>query len=432
MRCADHQRMPLPPRSPFRAPWSCAWTWVPPLVLVLVLACLFCTDLFNQYARWGSYPLFLDSHAILAAVEGDQAGVDVFHPHFYDPLCRPHVYPSLWLQLKHLGLTRASLVPFSLGCIALLVVPLLLTLRASTWREAFWLSLFFVSSPLLLTLHRANNDLVVFGLMAGALYALQAPNRLMRLFAPLCIALAAGLKIYPVICLLVVLAEEDARWRLRLLLLGLLACSLIALQTVPDYFRIATYLPSPSGETVFGMMDALRISGVPPKMATILALLLGAVVASVGFTAGLRTQKPLVGLTPLHDWKYRLLLMAGTLLGGAYWSGCSYLYRLIFVIGWLPILLTPAPVGSAPGWYRHARLVLLSAIGFTLIEHHLLIPAIALGSDTDTLITLATIKLRFQWLAHAVIGVVSTLVVAELVGYRVAEIWRQRTGRRGA
>jgi len=317
-------------------------------------------------------------------------------------------------------------VPFSLGCIALLVVPLLLTLRAGSWKEAFWLSLFFISSPVLLTLHRANNDLVVFGLLAGALYALQAPNRLMRLFAPLCIALAAGLKFYPVICLLVLLAEEDARWRLRLLLLGLLACSLIALQAVPDYFRIATYLPSPSGETVFGMMDALRISGVPQKLAAVLALVLGTVVASVGFTAGLRTQKPLGGLTPLEDWKYRVLLMSGALLGGTYWSGCSYLYRLIFVIGWLPILLTGTPPGTAPGWYRNVRIVLLSAIGFTLIEHHLLIPSIALGTDIDTLITLATIKLRFQWLAHGVIGVASTLVVAELVGFRVAESWRRR------
>lgn len=51
---------------------------------------------------------FLDSYAVLAAVDAVRAGANPHGPNALDPLMRGHVYSDWWLALRWLGLTRAQ------------------------------------------------------------------------------------------------------------------------------------------------------------------------------------------------------------------------------------------------------------------------------------------------------------------------------------
>src|SRR6187551_2270856 len=146
-----------------------------------------------DYGMW-----FLDSYAILAASDTRIAGVDPVQPMALDVQRRAHIYSDWWYGVGQLGLTRDD--NFLLGglWVGAFVLAAWLILKPTSARQTAWYLALFLSPPVLLGINRANNDLVIFVLLALAAGAL-ARFTVARIACALgALVLATGLKYYPV------------------------------------------------------------------------------------------------------------------------------------------------------------------------------------------------------------------------------------------
>src|SRR5688572_8768703 len=142
---------------------------------------------------------FLDMHAVLAAAECQQAGIDVYTPPIpCDVYGRPHVYSPLWLPLipPLLGIAATVWVGIAIDLLCLASLPLLI--RISGWRGTAIMAAAVFSPSVVYGLERSNNDLVVFLMVLAAGLLLGAARR-GRLFSYALIVFAAALKYYPAV-----------------------------------------------------------------------------------------------------------------------------------------------------------------------------------------------------------------------------------------
>ncbi len=273
--------------------------------------------------------IFADMEAVLAAGEAAAAGWNPYqNPNYFDSYGRPHVYGPAFLAGGSLGLTVAHTA--LLG--ALLAVVWLVTLAAwSSPRRlrdalAFWAVM--LSPPLLLGLERANNDLIIQLLAAGAAAACAARAPLSMVGAAGLLIGAAWLKIYPVVALFglgALRAKLRARWWV--------ATSALAVVTVgvalhAPLFKLAVKL-APSPDTVFAY--SLAYSGrllLADLGWALWAGIVGAAGLSFWALRGLRGggfRVPLEG--PMALWLTGSLVM---------WAGClaagsSFFYRALWL-----------------------------------------------------------------------------------------------------
>ena len=276
---------------------------------------------------------FIDSYAVLAASDAVTAGLDPFPPNPLDVYGRAYSYSRWWFVLGRLGLTRQDNFLVG-GCwvMAFLLSGMLL-LRPRSMPAAALGAVVFLSPPVLLAINRANNELVVFALLAGGLLAMREakPWRL-TLFA-LTLVLATGLKFYPFIAGIALLLVRPPRRGWMAAGLGLLAAGLALLSVWPD-FQKAVFPASPEGYT-FGAAIAFRglgWRGLPPLLAAVGLLGLAAAVC-LGRGWSVRVDEV------ADDLRARLAFAVGAaLLVGCFLAGISYAYRLIFVIFLVPWL----------------------------------------------------------------------------------------------
>jgi hypothetical protein len=172
---------------------------------------------------WGLQPFrfpFLDSHAVLAAIECTRQGYDVYVANPCDVLTRPHVYSPLFLE--------AAILPVSVtwNNVAGIVLSLaffaaLATLPPPQDRRG-WLvtGLATFSTMTAYAIERGNNDLVIFVLAALAGH-LMLRTTWVRVVAYAVILFGAFLKFYPLALLILALREMPRAF------LGLLTASLI-------------------------------------------------------------------------------------------------------------------------------------------------------------------------------------------------------------
>lgn len=294
-----------------------------------------------DFGRW-----FLDSHAVLAAGDALRAGLDPNEANPFDPLLRNHKYSDWWHVLGALGLTRDD--NFLVGALWVggFLLAALLTARPAGRGETGWLALFLLSPPVILVVNRANNDLVIFVLLAaGAAAAGVAWWR--RILAALALALATGLKFYPVAAAGAMLWVRPARRMPVGLALALLA-AVIALASVwPQVVRGQFFVES--SLHTFGAALLVRDLGGHDDLARWLAPLAvglgGLALALGGFTTGLARRDD--GRLPL------LAAMGLIVLLACFAAGVSYAYRWIFA--WWMALWLWREAGSAAGPIRARR-----------------------------------------------------------------------------
>ena len=292
---------------------------------------------------------FLDSFAILAANDALARGWNVYAANPLDYLQRPHVYSDWWLSLGKFGLTRADHVAVGLTLVLGFYTTALWRLRPRTIRETIWCFAVLCCPPVLLAVHRANNDLVIFVLLAAVVPCLLSPRFGARLLAGLIIAIATGLKFYPASALLILLAFLPVTSRLRgwELAAGALATVFVLFAVAPDIVRAISFLPQVKAEALmsFGAINlwsAFQLTGTP-------ALLASAGAAGLA-TAGWWWRLKQVGGSDIAfsnraDW-LRFVLGAA-LLTGCFFSGVNFAYRWVFGI-WLAPFLWQATRASAP------------------------------------------------------------------------------------
>jgi hypothetical protein len=302
----------------------------------------------NHYAAW-----FLDAFALLASNDAVTRGLDPYLPNPLDYFHRPHVYSHWWLHLRDLGLTRADVIWLGWGLAGSFLVAALTRLRPRTPGQLLWYAAVLCSAPMLLGIERANNDLVIFVLLAPLVPCLLSGSRSVRLAAPFLVAAAALLKYYPAAAGLVLLAAGDRReGRDRLLLAGLLLL-LAGLSLAPDLAGYGPLAPKPAGLLSFGATGLFNVLGWTGWLPKLLCVLAGA--AAV---AGCWRRRWLGDWEPApaqqSDWLH--FVLGAVLLTGCFFTSLNFGYRWVFAIWLAPLLWTlPADLAAPLTARRLAR-----------------------------------------------------------------------------
>lgn len=287
----------------------------------------------------------LDSFAILAAADAARAGFDPHLPNPFDPLMRGHVYSDWWLGLKYLGLTRANNWEVAITWIGLFAAVATLTTRPQSWGEVVWLAMIFVSPPVLLGVNRANNDLVIFVLLAGC--GLAATNTPWWRLVPAIgfLGLATGLKYFPAAGVLALFWTRPVRRTPGVLLTGLLVTAIV-INVVSDQIDRGRFVVESGLYTMGAALWWRDFNWKDVELALPCAAAIGLAAmafAITGITSGLSSR----GSAP--D-RFRAALGIAVLLA-CFVSGVSYAYRWIFVIWpaiwlWREVSDTDAPPKS--------------------------------------------------------------------------------------
>ncbi len=312
----------------------------------------------NHFGVW-----FLDSYAILASNDAIGIGRDPYLYNPLDPFGRAHVYSHWWLHLRDLGLTRADNFRVGAGFILAFFIAAIGRLRPRDPREVLWYLAILCSSPVVLALNRANNDLVIFALLAPVVPGLLSPHRWVRMLPVLLIALAAGLKFYPAIAGLILFAGANPREVRQRLLAGGVALALVAVDLWHDVALRNGGAPKAEGLMTFGapnLLAALGLTGWP-------AILVGMALAAAATLVLLRTK-------PFAEWKiaadeqadWLSFALGATLLVGCFFTGRNFAYRWVFAL-WLAPLLWRLPRDSrTPAALRRLAMGTAVLLGVTL------------------------------------------------------------------
>jgi hypothetical protein len=276
---------------------------------------------------------FLDSYAILAASDAHQAGLNVEVSNPLDVLHRAHSYSDWWFALAQTGLTRKDNFVFGGACVLMFGTFAALLLRPRNYRDAMLGVLVAASPPVLLAICRGNNDLVVFALLAAAalIWRTDAGWRLVLAWVPL--AVATGLKFYPVVAAVPFLLLRPAR---RLLTgTGLAALGLgLVLWSVSGAIGRGTFDLRQDVHKV-GSAVLLRDLGFyghgAQAVAIAVIVLSGVMLAWTRRTTGLGRED--IG------WRERASFALGAIvLVSCFLAGLSHSYRWIFTLLLLPWL----------------------------------------------------------------------------------------------
>lgn len=153
---------------------------------------------------------FLDTSAILAALECRRIGINVYRIDPCDVLGRPHVYSPLWLRLDWLPVSTTWTPYVGLTFVALFLWALTKLPRVHGRIGSALMILACISPPVLFAMERGNNDLLIFA-MTTAAATLWLRESYSRTAGYAIILLAAALKYYPIVLLILALREPPRR-----------------------------------------------------------------------------------------------------------------------------------------------------------------------------------------------------------------------------
>jgi hypothetical protein len=339
---------------------------------------------------------FVDTYALLAASDMAALGLDPYVPNPLDLLGVPHWYSDWWFLIGHLGLTRFDVYWLGAGVVGLFLASAILVLRPRNGSEALvaWLAL--CSPPVILGVNRANADLLIFSIMALLGLALASPRRWVWWQGPWLVALAAGLKFYPIVVgLILVLVARPRREVWASLAVMTLLVLAVAMSVSDAIARALPLLMSPEGFFSFGSSALFTLAGLSPPAAKWAAWMAGALVA-LGWLR--RTPVPPAAL-PGHE---KMAFGLGALIVvGCFFAGVSYSYRLVFLLLMLPLLWTWSRAAGVHSGAGPARLVLGLTLPLVWIDG-LACATINLGWAQRMGIPMHTVELAAGWLTHTV------------------------------
>jgi hypothetical protein len=310
----------------------------------------------NHYGVW-----FLDSFAILASNDAVARGLDPYAPNPLDYFNRPHVYSHWWLHLHVLGLNRSHNFWVGLVLVQGFFTAALARLRPRSWGELGWYLVIVGSAPVLLAVNRANNDLLIFVLLAPVVPCLLAARPLAQWLAVMLIVLSAGLKFFPAAAGLVLLANNGVGVReIRVrLVVALVALGCVGVNLATDLAGLFKLAPTAHGILTFGAINLPLTLGVPAQLASGVVLVIAAAVVTGCWVSrwadGWEIDLPDRGTW----WSF---VLGAILLTGCFFTGTNYGYRWVFGIWVAPFLWRLPRDLAAPAVVR--RLARITSILF--------------------------------------------------------------------
>jgi hypothetical protein len=263
-----------------------------------------------------------------------------------DMLHRAHVYSDWWLLLGRIGLTRKDNFLVGFTWVASFLAAAFLCLKPRSWRQAAWYSLLMLSPPVLMGIFRANADLVIFTLLAAVALALRRSSGWRPVLAIAGIALAAGLKFYPVVAAIALLLIRPRRRMLASCLLALPVLGGVLINVAPAMKRAQIELPvtlhifgAPALYHALGLSDGQRVA---QAAAVVLLLGAGTWLARRHITRGEWAEE-----TDSAAWERAAFVVGASVLVGCFVAGASYSYRCVVVLLVAPWLWRRAATETA-------------------------------------------------------------------------------------
>src|SRR5204863_9446358 len=128
-------------------------------------------------------------------------GYDPLYVSPCDPWGRPLMYLRPWLLLGALGLNQSHTFALAAALITAMFVSLISLFRRTAAGAGVVLALAACSPAIMFAVERANMDVALFSLIAGAILLWQASPRAAQIVSPVLLLLGATAKIYPVFAL---------------------------------------------------------------------------------------------------------------------------------------------------------------------------------------------------------------------------------------
>lgn len=357
---------------------------------------------------------FIDLTAFLAAGDAWRAGADPFVPNDFDPYHRPHYLTDWWFLPALLGLDRADVVWLGPLLLAAALVAAVAMVGPRNRREAAALFFLLGSPAILLGVNRANVDWLIFVLVSAALSGFRRETPLARGLGLVLAAVAAVLKYFPFVTLLLLL--EFRPWRRFFSAAALFA--LVVVAGLPGLLQglasAAKYAPAPEWLYAFGAPALCRDFGVTTMTGWLLAGAGAAIVAAI--LAG-RARPSVAPADADSRAAQREYAIGAAMIVGVFFLGASYLYKLIFAVWLLPALLRGGVASEGRGG-RRLTLVLLFALAW--LEGGVAV-ALNLGADPGSpgaAIALKVGLVAAQLLAWALV----TCLLRDVFGHVRAEM----------
>jgi hypothetical protein len=216
-------------------------------------------------------------------------------------------------------------------------------LQPRSLREVAWGAAVLLSPSVSLGLVRANNDLLLFLLLAPLPWLLLREGLMARLAAVALIGFATGLKYYPAVAGVLLVHALDGRRLLWSFALVAVLAALLALGLYEDFLHFSHLVPRAEGLFSFGMALGLNELGWPTFVG---GIVLGTVVLA-GAGRGVRLPSTEVAAAVEVD-EVRFVLGA-VLLVACFGTAMNWSYRWVFALWLLPWLLRGGgslPVGA--------------------------------------------------------------------------------------
>ena len=289
-------------------------------------------------------PLFADLHAIISAVECHSRGTNVFENNPCDVIGRPHVYGSLWLKLASFGVGAPHL--FVIGLITNLMFMLLVVLlvKPVSGGEFAKSCLILFSSAVTLGVERANNDLILFILLALSAILFTMKDKVAHIFGLLLIYLSALLKIYPSVLFGAVLFIARRNIKDIIFVMGCAAAltGMWLATNLSEILLLKNIVPAPLDHYATGARAFLAYIGRPyPWVLTIPQGWLLAAFVSVTALASIALAfhlKTIIVRQHRSAFNYAVFIFGLTILFFTYVINSNYDYRWIFFIFLMPLL----------------------------------------------------------------------------------------------
>ncbi len=302
---------------------------------------------------------FLDTFAILAAIDAKRIGLDPYAPNPLNYFGGAHGYSDWWFALKALPIDRKDAVWIGLLVLLLALITAWWVLQPRNKREVMGSVAILCSAPMILALNRANSDLLIFVVLSASIPALISNCRICRLLvSPALVAFAAGLKYYPALAGVIMLGARTVADRLIATLIAAVLLVGVAVAVGPSLFHY-TSSRLPSGLHTFGAPILLHQAGLrgPAAAGVSIAFLVGA-----GGLIVAKFLKPSWRVSVEQERDYRFFIMGAVVLTGSFVATVNYSYRWIFAIWMMPFLcrnMTSGNSGAGIGWLTRVTLGLI-------------------------------------------------------------------------
>ena len=317
-------------RTPAHANDSSGWirqtSWLAALTLAGWLAGVRWPDALRNWGIADHRTPFLDLYAILAALDAMRAGADIYAANPFDALNRSHVYSDWWLGLRWFGLTRSNVLTLGIALVGVFGLTAWITARPRKYGETLWLTLVMISPPFMLAVKRANNDLVIFVMLAACGLTASMKSWWRPLMAMACLVLATGLKYFPAGAAIAFLWVRPIR-RMPVALFAALALVSLILVSVWSQVPRGRFVVD-SGVYAMGAPLLWRDLGWSDASSALPGVLLIVAMAGVFAWSGVT-----FGLGQKGEPRERMRAAIGCIvLLTCFSAGVNYAYRWIFIV----------------------------------------------------------------------------------------------------